>query len=85
MDLAAELGPRGITANVVSPGYTTDTEFFRGQLPTERRDTLVAATRTGRAGTPEDVAATVHFLASPGARHITGQVIAVNGGAHTTR
>jgi len=83
--LAAELGPRGITANVVAPGYIADTEFFRDRLSDERRDALIAATQTGRAGTPGDVAATVHFLASPGARQITGQVIAVNGGEHTTR
>jgi 3-oxoacyl-[acyl-carrier protein] reductase len=83
--LAAELGPRGITANVVSPGYIADTEFFRDRLSDERRDALVAATHTGRAGLPDDVAATVHFLASPAARQITGQVIAVNGGERTTR
>jgi 3-oxoacyl-[acyl-carrier protein] reductase len=40
---------------------------------------------TGRAGTPDDVAAVIHFLASPGARHLTGQVLHVNGGALTTR
>lgn len=85
VDLAAELGPRGVTANTVSPGYIADTEFFRDQLTDERRDALIAATHTGRAGTPDDVAGTVHFLASPAARQITGQVIAVNGGEHTTR
>lgn len=85
LDLAAELGPRGITANVVSPGYIANTEFFRDQLTDERRDALIAATHTGRAGTPEDVAGTVYFLASPAARQITGHVIAVNGGEHTTR
>lgn len=85
VDLAAELGPRGVTANVVSPGYIADTEFFRDQLTDERRDALIAATHTGRAGTPDDVAATVHFLASPAGRQITGQVIAVNGGEWTTR
>lgn len=85
VDLAAELGPRGITANVISPGYIADTEFFRDHLSDERRDALVAATVTGRAGTPDDIAATAHFLASPGASQITGQVIAVNGGEHATR
>lgn len=85
VDLAAELGPRGITANVVSPGYIADTEFFRDQLTDDRRDALIAATHTGRAGTPNDVAATVHFLASRAARQITGQVFAVNGGGWTSR
>ncbi|MFE3145732.1 SDR family NAD(P)-dependent oxidoreductase [Streptomyces sp. NPDC059218] len=85
LDLARELGPRGITANVVSPGYIAETEFFRDRLPEARRTTLVAATATGRAGTPADIATTVAFLASPGARHITGQVLHVNGGAHRTR
>ncbi len=85
VDLAAELGSRGITANVVSPGYIAETEFFRDKLTDERRDALVAATHTGRAGTPGDIAATVQFLASPGARQITGHVIAVNGGEQTTR
>ena len=85
IDLAAELGPRGVTANVVAPGYIADTEFFRDTLTEDRRDALIAATSTRRAGRPADVAGTVHFLASPAARQITGQVIAVNGGERTTR
>jgi 3-oxoacyl-[acyl-carrier protein] reductase len=83
--VAAELGPRGITANVVSPGLTVDTEFFRGRLTDERRQRLVAATRNGRPGTPADVAATVRFLCSPEAGHVTGQVVHVNGGAYLGR
>jgi 3-oxoacyl-[acyl-carrier protein] reductase len=83
--LAAELGSRDLTANVISPGYIERTEFFRGRLTDRRRDQLITATATGRPGTPEDVAGTAAFLASPAARHITGQVIAVNGGAWTTR
>jgi 3-oxoacyl-[acyl-carrier protein] reductase len=84
-DVAAELGPRGITANVVSPGLTLGSEFFRDRLTDTRRERLVAETRTGRAGTTADVAATVMFLASPAAGHVTGQVIHVNGGAYLGR
>ncbi|MFD1149386.1 SDR family NAD(P)-dependent oxidoreductase [Saccharothrix hoggarensis] len=84
-ELAFKLGGRGITANVVSPGFVDDTEFFGGGMTERRRETLVAETANGRAGTPADVAATVAFLASPEAGHITGQVIAVNGGAHLGR
>jgi 3-oxoacyl-[acyl-carrier protein] reductase len=79
--LAAELGPEGITANVVAPGYVTDTEFFGGGMTEERHRVLVEQTMTGRASTPEDVAAAVFFLASPEAAQITGQVLQVNGGA----
>ena len=84
-DMAAELGPRGITANVVSPGLTLGSEFFRDRLTDTRRERLVAETRTGRAATTADVAATVMFLASPAAGHVTGQVIHVNGGAYLGR
>jgi 3-oxoacyl-[acyl-carrier protein] reductase len=84
-DLAAQLGPRGITANVVSPGLVLDTEFFRGRLTEEGIRARVENTRNGRPGTPSDVADTVSFLASPGARHLTGQVLHVNGGAYLGR
>ncbi|MGW7265783.1 SDR family NAD(P)-dependent oxidoreductase [Streptomyces sp. NPDC054842] len=80
-DLARELGPRGVTVNVVAPGYVEDTEFFGAGIEEERRARLVAETSTGRAGTPGDVASTLHWLASPGAGHVTAQVIQVNGGA----
>ncbi|MYV96817.1 SDR family oxidoreductase [Streptomyces sp. SID3343] len=83
--LAGVLGPRDITANVVSPGYIADTEFFGDHLTAERRAQLVAATAVRRPGTPADIAGTVAFLASPAARHVTGQVLNVNGGAYTTR
>jgi 3-oxoacyl-[acyl-carrier protein] reductase len=83
--LSTELGPRGVTANVVSCGYIADTEFFQGAMTPERHAALVAETHNGRPGTPTDVAETIHFLASPGARHITGQTLHVNGGAFTTR
>jgi 3-oxoacyl-[acyl-carrier protein] reductase len=83
--LSAELGPRGVTANVISPGYIADTNFFRDTLTGQRRESLIAATHDQRPGHPQDIAETAYFLASPGARHITGQTLHVNGGAFTTR
>ncbi len=85
VDLSAELGSRGITSNVISPGFIAGTEFFRGRMTDERRTALVEATRNKREGVPADIAEAVFFLASPGARHITGQVLNINGGALTTR
>jgi 3-oxoacyl-[acyl-carrier protein] reductase len=84
-DLAAELGPKGITANVVSPGLVVETEFFRGRLTDDGIRARVDNTRNGRPGTPADVADSVVFLASAGARHMTGQVLHLNGGAYLGR
>jgi 3-oxoacyl-[acyl-carrier protein] reductase len=83
--LSAEVGGQGLTANVISPGYIAETDFFRGRLTEERKARLIEATHDGRAGQPGDIAGTAYFLASAGARHITGQTLHVNGGAHTTR
>jgi 3-oxoacyl-[acyl-carrier protein] reductase len=83
--LSADIGPRGITANVISAGYIEGTNFFRDRLTAQRRETLISATHDKRPGNPDDIAQTAYFLASPGARHITGQTIHVNGGAFTTR
>jgi 3-oxoacyl-[acyl-carrier protein] reductase len=83
LTLARELGADGITANVVAPGYVESTEFFRGGMTDQRRTTLIEQTANGRAGTPEDIAGAILFLASPSARHITGQTLHVNGGALT--
>ena len=79
--LAKQGGPDGITVNAVVPGYIQDTEFFNERGRSARHDQLVAETLLGRAGTPADVAAAVHFLASADASWITGQVIGVNGGS----
>ncbi|MDR0284318.1 MAG: SDR family oxidoreductase [Propionibacteriaceae bacterium] len=70
------------TVNVIAPGYVAGTEFFPGGVAAGRHEALVAQTMTGRAGTAQDVSATVLWLCGPGARHITGQVIHVNGGAY---
>ena len=83
--IAHRLGPRDVTSNVVSPGYIVDTGFFRECITQAFHDARVAETMTRRCGRPGDIAGVVHFLASPAARHITGQVIPVNGGALTTR
>ncbi|MER7282412.1 SDR family oxidoreductase [Dactylosporangium sp. NPDC000244] len=78
--LAAELGPAGATANLVLPGYVPDTEFFGERMSPQFHRARVDRTLVGRAGTPEDVASVVNFLASPEASFITGQLVGVNGG-----
>ncbi|MCO5976024.1 3-oxoacyl-ACP reductase FabG [Ideonella oryzae] len=74
--LAQELASRNITVNVVAPGIITS-EMSAGSFDAEAIARLVPMKR---AGTPEDVAHLVGFLASEQARYITGQVISVNGG-----
>ncbi|ANY06744.1 SDR family NAD(P)-dependent oxidoreductase [Pseudonocardia sp. HH130630-07] len=85
VDLAGQLGPADVTVNTLAPGYVAGTEFFGDHLDDDRRAALVAAAATRRASLPDDVAAAAEFLASPGARQITGQVLAVNGGEHRRR
>lgn len=80
-DAARRLGKRGITVNVVAPGYITDTEFFGDAMTPERHSRLVDETLVGRAGEPDDVAGLVEYLVSADARHVTAQVMQVNGGA----
>ncbi len=76
--VAKELGSRNITCNAVAPGYVpTD---LTGSLPPELVELALQRTILGRAGTAEDMAAAVTFLASDDAGFITGQVLAVDGG-----
>lgn len=78
--LAQELGSRGITVNVVAPGYIA-TDMTK-DLPDERKQKILSAIPLERIGTPEDIASAVKFLAGDEASYITGQVLAVNGGMY---
>ena len=76
--LARELGSRNITVNCVAPGFiATD---MTHALNEEQRQAMLAAIPLGRAGTPEDIAGVVGFLASPAASYVTGTTVHVNGG-----
>ena len=78
--LAKEIGSRGITVNVVAPGFIqtdmTDT------LPEEAKQALMGQIALGRLGSPADIAEAVAFLAGPAAAYITGETLNVNGGMY---
>jgi len=78
--LAKEIGSRGITVNVVAPGFI-DTDMTRS-LPDAAREGLVGQIALGRLGEPADIARAVAFLAGPGAAYITGETLHVNGGMY---
>jgi 3-oxoacyl-[acyl-carrier protein] reductase len=78
--LAREVGSRGITANVIAPGFI-DTDMTRA-LNEEQRATLLQQIPLGRLGSAQDVAGVVVFLASPAGAYITGETLHVNGGMH---
>jgi 3-oxoacyl-[acyl-carrier protein] reductase len=78
--LAREVASRGITVNVVAPGFV-ETDMTRA-LPEAQRASLAAQIPLGRLGQPQDIAAAVCFLAGPAAAWITGETLNVNGGMH---
>lgn len=78
--LAIELAPRGITVNSVAPGWV-DTEMCADPFAGEGRTRIARAIPVGRIATPEDIAAPIVFLCAEQARHITGEILNVNGGS----
>jgi 3-oxoacyl-[acyl-carrier protein] reductase len=77
--LAHELAPHSVTANLVVPGLIATARDPTKALPAHHS---VSRTLAGRLGAPEEIAATVRFLAGPQARYITGQTLHVNGGVY---
>jgi len=78
--LAKEVGSRGITVNVIAPGFiATD---MTNTLPEDAKTALLSQTALGCLGEPRDIAAAVAFLASADARYITGETLHVNGGMY---
>jgi len=80
--LANELGPRGVRVNAVAPGLILGTSFHATHTTEESARQTVAGIPLGRAGSPEDVARTVRFLAGEYDGFITGATIDINGGVY---
>ncbi|HEY5971354.1 MAG TPA: 3-oxoacyl-ACP reductase FabG [Pseudoxanthomonas sp.] len=78
--LAKEIGSRGVTVNVVAPGFI-DTDMTKA-LPEESKNALIGQIALGRLGEPADIARAVAFLAGPSASYITGETLHVNGGMY---
>ena len=78
--LAVELAQKEITVNSVAPGWV-DTEMVADALESEGRERIARAIPVGRVATPRDIAGPIVFLCSEHARHITGEILNVNGGS----
>ena len=78
--LAVELAPRGITVNSVAPGWV-DTDMAAASLADGGRARIAATIPLGRVASPRDIAGPIAFLCSDLARHVTGEILNVNGGS----
>ncbi len=78
--IAVELAPRGVTVNSVAPGWV-DTEMTADALDAGGRDRIAAAIPVGRVATADDIAFPIVCLCAAGARHVTGEILNVNGGS----
>ena len=78
--LAKEIGSRGVTVNVVAPGFI-DTDMTKA-LPDDAKSALIGQIALGRLGEPGDIARGVSFLAGPAGAYITGETLHVNGGMY---
>ena len=78
--LAKEIGSRGITVNVIAPGFI-ETDMTR-DLPEDAKKTMMSQIALGHLGSPQDIAEAVAFLAGPSAAYITGETLHVNGGMY---
>jgi 3-oxoacyl-[acyl-carrier protein] reductase len=78
--LAIELAPRGTTVNCVAPGWV-ETDMCAEVFMHGGRERIAATIPIGRIASPEDIAAPIVFLCSAEARHVTGEILNVNGGS----
>ena len=78
--LDRETAPREVTVNAVAPGWV-DTEMVAEVLDAEGRDRIASAIPIGRVATARDIAGPIVFLCSDLARHVTGEILNVNGGS----
>jgi 3-oxoacyl-[acyl-carrier protein] reductase len=78
--LAVELASRDVTVNSVAPGWV-DTDMVSGAMADAGRERINAGIPLGRVATTDDIAGPIVFLCSPLARHITGEILNVNGGS----